>query len=86
VPVAYIQAIKEMHEGVKASFRTFSGDMNEFSIDIALHQGSALSTFLFACVMDELTNGIQGEVPWYMLLAEDIVLIDETRDEVNIKL
>jgi len=33
--------------------------------------------------MDELTNEIQDEVPQCMLLADDIVHIDETRDGIN---
>ncbi|XP_070007787.1 uncharacterized protein [Nicotiana sylvestris] len=33
--------------------------------------------------MDALTHHIQGEVPWCMLFADDIVLIDETRGGVN---
>ncbi|XP_015159328.1 uncharacterized protein [Solanum tuberosum] len=36
--------------------------------------------------MDELTQSIQGNVPWCMLFADDIVLIDETRDRVNARL
>ena len=37
-------------------------------------------------VMDELTKGFQDEVPWYMLFMDNIVLIDDNRDEVNNKL
>ncbi|XP_059289697.1 uncharacterized protein LOC132043235, partial [Lycium ferocissimum] len=51
-----------------------------------LHQGSALSSFLFALVMDELTRHIQEEVSWFMLFADDIALIDETRSGVNDRL
>ncbi|KAL6498008.1 hypothetical protein OROGR_028405 [Orobanche gracilis] len=64
-------------------------DVPEFSVlvlDSSVHQGSALSPFLFAIVMDELTRGIQNDVPWCMMFADDIVLIDETKDEVQQKL
>jgi len=36
--------------------------------------------------MDELTRGIQYEIPWNMLFVDDIVLIDESREGVNTKL
>ena len=36
--------------------------------------------------MDELTRGIQDELPWCMLFVDDIFLIDETRVGVNTKL
>jgi len=45
-----------------------------------------LSPFLFAIVMDELTRTIQDEILWCMLFADDIVLADETRAEINTKL
>ena len=45
-----------MYGGVKTRVRTIEGDMDDFFIDIGLHQGSALSHFLFTIVMDELTR------------------------------
>ncbi|KAM1196328.1 hypothetical protein ACFX2J_022713 [Malus domestica] len=36
--------------------------------------------------MDELTGHIQDDIPWCMLFADDIVLIDETQEGVNAKL
>ena len=62
------------------------GATNDVYVGMGLYQGSALSHFLFTLVMDELTKGIQDEVPWYMLFVDDIVLIDETREGVNDKL
>ena len=37
-------------------------------------------------VMDELIRAIQDKIPWCMLFVDDIVLIDETRAEINAKL
>jgi hypothetical protein len=28
--------------------------------------------------MEEITKGIQGDIPWCMLFADDVVLIDES--------
>ncbi|KAK4717677.1 hypothetical protein R3W88_016015 [Solanum pinnatisectum] len=36
--------------------------------------------------MDVLTQHIQGEISWYMLFVDEIVLIDETHNRVNAKL
>jgi len=78
ISVEYIRVIKDMYKGAKTSIRTSVGDTEVFPIDIGLHQGLALSHFLFAIVLDELAKEIQDEVPWCMLFADDIVLIDET--------
>ncbi|KAL6517796.1 hypothetical protein OROMI_033497 [Orobanche minor] len=82
----YIDIIKDMYEGASTSVRTNVGRTEEFPITIGVHQGSALSPFLFAIVMDELTRGIQNDVPWCMMFADDIVLIDETKVGVQPKL
>ncbi|XP_047260069.1 uncharacterized protein LOC124892942, partial [Capsicum annuum] len=86
VPVAYIRAIKEMYGRGKTRVRTAGGDSGHFSVEIGLHQGSTLSPFLFEVVMDVLMRSIQGEVPWCMLFADDVVLSDETWGCVNEKL
>ena len=45
-----------------------------------------MSPFLFTIVVDELTRGIQYEIPWNVLFIDDIVLIDESREGANTKL
>jgi len=74
----YIQVIKDMYEGGRTSVRTPGGVTKDFLVGMDLHHGSALSPFLFTILIDELTRGIQEELPWCMLFANDIVLIDET--------
>ena len=87
VSIKYIDIIKNMYDEVVANVKTCGGITSNFSITIGLHQGSTLSTFLFFIVMDELTRTIQDEIPpLCMLFADDIVLVDETRTGVNVKL
>jgi hypothetical protein len=82
----YIALIKDMYDNVVTSVRTSDVDTNDFLINIGLHQGSALSPYLFALVMDEVTRDIQGCIPWCMLFVDDVVLVDESRTGVDQKL
>jgi hypothetical protein len=59
----YITLIKDMYDNVVTSVRTSDEDANDFPINIGLHQGSALSPYLFALVMDGVTRDIQGGIP-----------------------
>jgi len=58
VLIKYIDVIKDMYDGVVTNIRTCGGIISNFSITIVLHQGSALSPFLFVIVMDEVTRAI----------------------------
>ena len=75
-----------MYKNAMTFVRTCGGDTTNFPINIGLHQGSTLSPYLFALVMDEVTRDIQGDIPWCMLFADDVVLVDESRAGVNRKL
>ena len=71
-----------MYEGGRMSARTPGGVTNDFFVGMGLHQAFALSPFLFTLLMDGLTRGIQDELAWCMLFADDIVLIDVIRERV----
>jgi Reverse transcriptase (RNA-dependent DNA polymerase) len=86
VPTKYVILIKDMYTNVMTYVRACKGESDTFSIKIGLHQGSVLSPYIFTLVMDEITNDIQGDIPWCMLFANDMVLIDESGIEVNQKL
>jgi hypothetical protein len=72
-----------MYDNVMTNVRTSDGDTNDFLINIGLHQGLALSPYLFALVMDDVTRDIQGGISWCMLFTDDVVLVDESRTDVD---
>ncbi|KAK3534858.1 hypothetical protein QTP86_028556 [Hemibagrus guttatus] len=59
------------------------GQTEEFNVEVGLHQGSALSPFLFAIVMDQLSEEVRQESPWTMMFADDIVICSESREQVE---
>ena len=75
-----------MYDRAITIVKTTIGETSEFPITVGFHQGSALSPYLFALVIDELTKYIQDDIPLCMLFADDIVLIDKTKSRVNAKL
>jgi hypothetical protein len=79
VSIKYITLIKDMYDNVVISVQTSNGNTNDFPINIGLHQGSALSPYLFALMIDEVTRDIQCDIPWCMLFADDVILMDESR-------
>ena len=79
VPTKYVGLIKDMYNNVMTRVRTSDGDTDDFPITIGLHQGLALSPYLFALVMHQVTRDIQGDIPWCMLFTDDVVLVDESQ-------
>jgi hypothetical protein len=75
-----------MYDNVVTSDQISDEDTNDFLINIELHQGSALSSYLFVLMMYEVTKDIQGGIPWCMLYADDVVLMDESMTGVDQKL
>ena len=63
MPEVYIKVIQDMYDGCVTAVRSAVGTTEEFSVKVGLHQGSALSPFLFAIVMDRLTDGIRKISP-----------------------
>ncbi|KAL0919445.1 hypothetical protein M5K25_011539 [Dendrobium thyrsiflorum] len=81
-----VATIENIIIGAVTCVQTQGGLTKYFPISVGLHQGSALSPYLFALVMDVLTRHLQEVVPWCMLFADDILLVDKTREGVEGKL
>ena len=82
----YVRLVQDMYEGSETVMRCAVGTTERFEVKVGLHQGSALSPFLFAVIMDRLTDEVRREPPWTMLFANGIVICEETREEVERRL
>ncbi|GJZ80896.1 retrovirus-related pol polyprotein LINE-1, partial [Tanacetum coccineum] len=85
-PGRYLRVLRDMYEGAKTRVRTSVGDTEFFPVEVGLHQGSAISPYLFALILDEISRGIQEDIPWCMIFADDIVLIAELAEGLNSRL
>ena len=72
-----------MHDGATTTVRSAAGLTEEFKVSAGLHQGSALSPFLFIIIMDKLTEDIRKDAPWDMLFADKIVLPRQNHGELK---
>ncbi|KAK3563522.1 hypothetical protein QTP86_030392 [Hemibagrus guttatus] len=79
----YVRVVKDMYERSRTVVRCAVGQTEEFNVEVGLHQGSALSPFLFAIVMDQLSEEVRQESPWTMMFADDIVICSESREQVE---
>ncbi|KAK3528732.1 hypothetical protein QTP70_010392 [Hemibagrus guttatus] len=79
----YVRVVQDMYERSRTVVRCAVGQTEEFKVEVGLHQGSALSPFLFAIVMDQLSEEVRQESPWIMMFADDIVICSESREQVE---
>ncbi|KAI5095388.1 hypothetical protein C0J45_15463 [Silurus meridionalis] len=79
----YVRVVQDMYEDSVMAVKCAVGTTDWFRVKVGLHQGSALSRFLFAVVMDRLTDVVRQESPWTMMFADDIVICCESREQVE---
>ena len=86
VPEVYVELIRDMYRDCTTSVNTSTGTTEAVRIEVGLHQGSALSPFLFIVIMDTITEEIEEAPPWAMLFADDLVLCDKQSQGVEERL
>ena len=60
----YIRVVQNMYEDSMTAMRCAVGVTDGFKVEVGLHQGSVLSHFLLAMVIDRMTDEIRQESPW----------------------
>ncbi|XP_076917378.1 uncharacterized protein LOC143577403 [Bidens hawaiensis] len=78
--------VMDMYGNTTTSVHAPVGDTELFTLEAGLHQGSALSSFLFAVILDELSKSIQKIVPWCMMFVDNIVLVAVSKHDMNMRL
>ena len=81
----YVKVVQDMYREAMTRVKSTVGTREPISVRVGLHQGSALSPYLFN-LMDVLVEEVTKEAPWSMLFAEDIVLVSESLEELQERL
>ena len=72
-----------LYEGAKTRVRVDYELSEEFEVKVKMHQGSVLSPFLFAVLLDVVTEFAREGALSELLYADNIVLMSETIDELE---
>ena len=75
-----------MYRGATTRVKTKRGMSEHFEVGIGLHQGSALSPFLFIMLVDTISQDVRTELPWELLYADDLAIIDITSTDTQSRL
>ena len=86
VPEYLVDCIRDMYHECGTSVVSAAGETESFQVRVGLHQGSALSPFLFVTLMDVLSEGVRLEPPWVMLYADDIAMYMVEMADLNVNL
>ena len=63
--------------------RTYAGLSESFEVKVGLHQGSVLSSQLFAAVMDVVSSDARSGLPSELLYADDLVIMAPTMEQLG---
>ena len=74
MPEYLVDCIRDMYYECSTSVVSAAGETEEFQVKVGLHQGSALSPFLFVALKDVLTEDVKLVLPWIMLYANDVAM------------
>ncbi|KAK3570259.1 hypothetical protein QTP86_017110 [Hemibagrus guttatus] len=58
----YVRVVQDMYERIRTVVRCAVGQTEQFNVEVGLHQGSALTHFMFAMMMDQLSEEVLGDI------------------------
>ena len=75
IPDVLLRSVMNLYDGGKTGVRV---DSELFEVKVWMHQGSVLSPFIFAVVVDVVTEFVREGELIGLLYADDLVLMSET--------
>src|SRR3989442_3743511 len=81
-----VNGIKSLYEGVTTAVKRNGEESESFEVKVGGHQGSVLSPILFNIVMQAIADNFKKALPWGLLYADDLVLLAESRLELEERL
>ena len=85
IPEVRVRSVTSLHEGEKTRVRVDSDLSEEFEVKVGMHQGSELSPFLFAVVVNVVTEFAREDVLSELLYDDNLVLMSETIKRIGNK-
>ena len=82
VPEYLVNRVMSLYKGCKMAVSVDGGTIKLFSVNVGVHQESALSPLLFIMVMDVLTEDLKDGSLMELLCADNLILCGESLDEV----
>ena len=80
IPDIFVRSVMSLYEGAKTRVRVDSVLSEEFEVKVMMHQGSVLSHFLFAVVVDVVTELAREGALSDLQYADDLVLMSEATE------
>ena len=78
-----VQAVMSMYSKPKTVVKTNHGKSEKFEVKVCVHQDLGLSPFLFVILMEALTTKISNDLPWEILYADDLMVVNESRESLK---
>ena len=87
IPEKLVRMVKEMYNGARTAVRAPGGMSDEFEVTVGLHQGTALSPYLFVLMMDVVSEVVSEVIRkgllWEVLFADDLVIMATSMEELQ---
>ena len=82
VPESIVRVVQAMYNNARSKVRIGSECSEEFDVGVGVHQGSVLSPLLFIIVLEALSKDYRIGVPWELLFADDLVIVDTSLERL----